>query len=151
MGLKIGKLFKKIGKGIGKAVKGIAKFAKSPLGQVVMKLGLSLIKGGPGALLSKALGMLGKLGSSKLLGMFSSFAQKFLGPATHLLSKSGLKGLAGFLSQATSSKDLLGLAKGLMGARRHARPMDPTTEQMVKENLLQLFAHRHASVLKRAA
>jgi hypothetical protein len=151
MGFKIGKIFKKIGKGIGKVAKGIAKFASSPLGKVVMRLGLSLITGGSGGLLSKGLGLLGKLGSSKLLKTFSGFAQKFLGPATHLLSKAGLKGLAGFLNQAMSSKDLLGLAKGLIGARRHGPAMDPTTEQMVKENLLQLFAHRHAAVLRRAA
>lgn len=151
MGFKIGKVFKKIGKGIGKVAKGIVKFAKSPLGGMVMKLGLSLITGGTGGLLSKGLGLLGKLGSSKLLKTFMGFAQKFLGPATNLLSKGGLKGLSGFLKQAASTKDLLGMARILVGARRHAPPMDPTTEQMVRENLLQLFAHRHASVLKRAA
>lgn len=151
MGFKIGKLFKGIGKGLGKVAKGIAKFAKSPLGKVVMQLGMSLITGGTSGLLSKGLGLLGKLGKGKLLGVFSGFAQKFLGPTTNLLSKPGLRGLVGFVKQAASSKDLLGLATGLMSVRRHSRPMDPTTEQMAKENLLQVFAHRHASLLRQAA
>ncbi len=144
----IGKVVKGIGKGLGKVAKGVTKFAKSPFGKLLLNVGLSFVTGGVGGLLTKGLGALGNLGGGKLLSTFGGFASKFLGPAESLLSKSGLGGLASFVQKAGDTGDLLGMARDLFAARQRAPRTDLTTQQILQQNLMQLFAQRQAQLLQ---
>jgi hypothetical protein len=152
MGLKIGGLLKGIGNVVGKVAKGIQKFASSPLGNLVMKQGLSFIKQNSGGISKKVLDTLGKLkkkgGFGKLLKALESFAKKHLGKAIEKLSTKGLTVLEGLTKQASTSGDLRAVVQQLNLARAQAPAMDPTTEQMARENVLQLIAHRHAELLR---
>lgn len=162
----IGKAFKSVGKALGGVVKGVAKFAKSPFGKLLINVGLSFITGGTGGLLAKALGALGgsslgglvskvaggglsKLFSGGLSNIFQGFAGKFLSQATDYLSKSGLASVAGFLQKAGTSGDLLSLAKSISAATQDAKT-DQTTAEVVRANLVQLFAQRAAAQLTAA-
>lgn len=143
---------KGIVKGIGKIASGVIKFAKSPFGQLLINVGLSLVTGGTGGLLAKGLGMLGKVGNlGKMVGSFSGFASKFLGPVQSFISKSGLSGIAGFLKNAGGTNDLLSMAGDILTSRKKQPKTDSDTEQVVKENLTQLFAKRQAELLQQAA
>jgi hypothetical protein len=145
----IGKAFKSIGKAVGTIAKGVVKFAKSPLGKLMINVGLTFLTGGTGGLLAKGLSMLGgagKLGS--LLGTFSGVASKFLGPVQSLLSKTGLGTIAGFLGKAGGPGDLLSMAKDLFSARQAQPATDPTTDSAAKENLMRMFAQQQAQMLK---
>ncbi len=138
----IGKVFKKIGSGI-------VKFAKSPFGKLLMNVGLGLLTGGMGNLLSSGLSMLG--GGGNLLSTFTGFASKFLGPAQSMLSGSGLGSLSGFLGNAGSSGDLFSMAKSLVSAQNQQPKTDATTQQVVQSNLAQLFAYQQAQLLRASA
>jgi hypothetical protein len=158
---------KGIGKAIGGIVKGVAKFAQSPFGKLLINVGLTALTGGAGGILSGALGALGKGalggilggagkgilggllgggGAGGLLGSFGGFAQQFLGGAGGLLSKGGLSGLAGFLGQAGGTGDLLKMAGDIFGANKNQQT-DAGTGDIIKNNLLQLFAGKHANLL----
>ena len=142
----IGSMFKKIASGIGNVVSGVMKFAKSPFGQLLINVGLSLVTGGTGGILMKALGAVGKFGN--IGGLFAGFASKFLGPATSLLSESGLGGLVSFASKATNTSDLLGIATSLMGARKeNPQPeLDGSIQDMANYNIMQMLAYQQAQV-----
>ncbi|WP_257459624.1 hypothetical protein [Archangium lipolyticum] len=152
MGLKIGGFFKSIGK---KVAKGIKKFANSPLGNLVMEKGLSFIKKNAGKITDKVLGKLGKLkmkgGFGKLLKAIEPFAKKHLGDAIAKLCTKGLSLLSGIAKQASSTGDLRAMVQQLNLARAQAPAMDPTTEQMARENIFQLIAHRHAELMRQVA
>ena len=143
----IGKVFKKVGSAIGKVAKGVVKFAQSPFGKLLINVGLTFLTGGAGGLLTKGLGMLGKLGGGNLLGTFGGLASKFLGPAQNLLSKTGLGSVLDFAKQATKSSDLLSMAQDLFKARQK-NPTDSTTNQIVSQNLQQIFAQRQAQLMQ---
>lgn len=148
----IGKAFKKVGGALGKVAKGVVKFAKSPFGKLLLNVGLTFLTGGTGGLLAKGLSMLGGAGKiGSMLGTFSGFASKFLGPVQSFLSKSGLGSIAGFLGKAGSPTDLLSMAKDLLAARQSAPKADPTSNQIVDHNLAQLFAWRQAQLLQQQA
>lgn len=153
----LGKIMKGIGNAVSGIAKGIVKFAKSPLGQLAINIGLSLVTGGVGGLLSKGLGMLGGGGLGGLLSggglgqVFSGFASKFLGSAGSLLSGGGLSSVWNFAKQAMGSGDLLSMVKSLATARQNGPQADATTNQMVDQNLLQLMAYRHAQLLQAQA
>jgi hypothetical protein len=135
----IGKVFKGVGKAVGGLAKGVAKFAKSPLGKVLLGVGLTALTGGAGAgIFAKALvgSKLGSLGT-----MFSGVASKFLGSAANLLSKAGLSTLGSFAKQALNSGDLLGMVKNLMTARANSpQQVDPTTNAAANYNIAQMMA-----------
>lgn len=144
--------FSKIVKGIGKAVgsiaKGVVKFAKSPLGSLLINVGLSMVTGGVGGLLAKGLTMLPKLAQAgNLLGTFAGVASKFLGPVQSFMSSSGLSTIAGFLGKAGNTGDLLSMATDLFKARQQAPATDPTTNSIASTNLAQLFAQAQARQL----
>ena len=92
--------------------------------------------------------MLGKVGS--LVGSFSGVAAKFLGPVQSLLSKAGLGTIAGFLGGSQNTSQLLSMARDLFTARKSQPATDPTTDAIVKENLLKMFAQRQAQLLSAA-
>lgn len=145
----LGKVFKGVGKLVGKVAKGVVKFAKSPLGKMLINVGLSFVTGGAGGLIAKAVGGLSKLGN--IGSMFSGVASKFLGSATSLLSKTGLSTVANFAKSATDSGGLLDVAKGLLSARKStpAQP-DPATTQIADSNVQQLVAYYQAQQLQNA-
>ncbi|SEU09738.1 hypothetical protein [Stigmatella erecta] len=149
MGLKLGGFLKELGGRIGASPPGIAQYARSPLGPKALWAGLSRVTGALGTALGQRLARLGQLGGTgKLLSAFSGFASRFLGPATHLLSHSGLNGLWGFLQRAGTPRELLGMTQQLMAARRACPAQNPTTELMANRNVFQLVAYRHAQTLK---
>ncbi len=145
----LGKIVKSIGHAVGNIAKGVVKFAKSPLGQVLMNVGLTMLTGGTGGLLAKGLSMLGGLGSGgSLLGTFAGFASKFLGPVSSLVSGSGLSSIAGFLGKMGNTSDLLSMAQSLFSARsQQPQQPDSTTQDILNTNLQQLFAWRQAQQL----
>jgi hypothetical protein len=63
------------------------------------------------------------------------------------LSKTGLSTIAGFLGKTTNPSDLLSMATDLFKARQSQPATDPTTDQIVQQNLMQLFAHQQAQQL----
>jgi hypothetical protein len=139
-------------KSIGKVASGIVKFAKSPFGQLLINVGLSLVTGGAGGLLAKGLGMLGNMGKlGSMVSSFGGFASKFLGPVESFISKSGLGGIAGFLQNSGSTGDLLKMAGDIFTSRKDQPETDTDTQQVVQQNLMQLFAKRHAEMLQQAA
>jgi hypothetical protein len=145
----IGKVFKGIAKGVGGLAKGVMKFAKSPFGKLLLNVGLSFVTGGAGGLLTKGLGMLGKMGGiGKMVGSFGGFASKFLGPVQSFMSKSGLGGLSGFLQNSGSSGDLLKMATDIFASRKKQPATDPATNQIVQNNLSQMFAQRQAQMMQ---
>lgn len=147
----IGKAFKSIGKGLGSIAKGVVKFAKSPFGKLLINVGLTFLTGGAGGLLAKGLSMLGGAGKiGSLLTSFSGVASKFLGPVQSFLSKTGLSTVAGFLGKTTNSSDLLSMATDLFKARQSQPATDPTTNTVVQQNLMQLFAYQQAQQLQAA-
>ncbi|MDC0714669.1 hypothetical protein POL68_39840 [Stigmatella sp. ncwal1] len=102
-----------------------------------------------GTTLSRGLGQLGHLrGAGKFLSAFSGFANRCLGPATHLLSRSGLNRLWGFVQRAGNSRELLGMTRQLMAARRECPAQNPTTELIANQNVFQFVAYRHAQTLR---
>jgi hypothetical protein len=157
---------KSIGKAFGGIVKGIGKFASSPFGKLLINVGLTALTGGAGGILSGALGALGKGalggilggagkgilggllggGGGGILGSFGGLAQQFLGGAGGLLSKGGLSGLAGMLGQAGGTGDLLKMATDIFSANKNQQT-DAGTGDIIKNNLLQLFAGKHANLL----
>ena len=144
----LGKVFKVIGKVVSKVAKGVVKFAKSPLGSLLINVGLSLVTGGVGGLLAKGLTMVPKLGQvGNLLSSFAGVASKFLGPVQSFMSNSDLSTIAGFLGKATNTSDLLSMATDLFKARQQAPATDPTTNQVASLNLSQLFAQAQARQL----
>jgi hypothetical protein len=142
----IGKAVKSVGKGLEKVAEGVGKFAKSPFGKMLINVGMSFLTGGTSSLLTQGLGMLGKVGGGNLLGTFGGLASKFLGPAQSFLSGSGLGGISSFLQGANNSGQLLSMAKDLFASRQEAPATDQTTNQIIQNNLMQLFAHRQAQV-----
>ncbi|MBL9036967.1 MAG: hypothetical protein JNG84_00500 [Archangium sp.] len=148
----IGKAFKAIGKGIGTVVKGVVKFAKSPIGKILIGVGLSLVTGGVGGIIAKGAAMVMKLGKvGKLVSTFAGFANKFLGPVQSFVSKSGVGFLGNFVKQAGSTNNLLKMATSLFSARAAQPATDPTTNQVVSHNLLQIFAQRQAELFRLAS
>ncbi|ADO70793.1 hypothetical protein [Stigmatella aurantiaca] len=149
MELKLDGFLKRLSAIMGRAPQGIAGYARSPLGQKAQWAGLSQVTAALGSALSQGLGPLSQLrGPGKLLSAFSGFASRFLGLATHLLSRPGLNGLWGFVQRADSSRELLGLTQQLMAARRACPAQNPTTELMANRNIFQLVAYRHAQTLR---
>lgn len=145
----IGKVFKGIAKGIGGIAKGVIKFAKSPLGKLVMNVGLSLVTGGVGGIAAKLLsGPLSKIAGGALSKVIGGVASKFLGNAGSLMSGNGLGALSGLVSKVGNMGDLLGVAKSLMSARQQQPPTDPTTDQMANLNVAQLLAWRQAMLMQ---
>lgn len=144
----IGKAFKKIGSFVGKVASGVIKFAQSPLGKLLIGVGLSALTGGTGGILAKVIGGASKLGN--LGSLVSGFAAKFLGPATNLLSNSGLSGLAGLAQRALSSNDLLGMVTSLMDARRqNPQPeVDASAQNMANFNIQQMMAYQQAQLFR---
>ena len=144
----IGKVFKKIGSVVGKVASGVIKFAQSPLGKMLIGVGLSMVTGGAGGILAKVIGGASKLGN--LGSVVSGMASRFLGPATNLLSNSGLSGLAGLAQRATSSGDLLGMVTNLMGARReNPQPqIDRSAQDMANFNIQQMMAYQQAQLFR---
>jgi hypothetical protein len=141
------KIAKSIGHGLSNIAKGVAKFAGSPFGKLLINVGLSVLTGGASSFLTGGLSMLGSLGSAgSLLSTFSGVASNFLGSASSLLSGSGLSTIAGFISKASDSSDLLSMAKSLFTARQQ-QPTDTSTNAAVSENLGQLFASQQAQQL----
>jgi hypothetical protein len=144
----LGGVFKSVAKGLGSIAKGIVKFAQSPFGKLLINVGLSFLTGGAGGLLAKGLSMLGGAGKiGSLLSTFSGVASKFLGPVQSFLSKTGLSTIAGFLGKTTNPSDLLSMATDLFKTRQSQPATDPTTDQIVQQNLMQLFAHQQAQQL----
>lgn len=141
----LGKILKKVGSAVGGIVKGVVKFAKSPLGSLLLQVGLSVFTGGAGGLLAKGLSMLGGAGKiGGLLSTFSGVASKFLGPISSFVSKSGLGTIANFVTKATNSSDLLSMATDIFKSRQSQPATDPTTNDIVRENLMKLFAYQQA-------
>jgi hypothetical protein len=120
-----------------------------------MQQGLSLIKKNAGAITNKVLDKLGKLkkkgGFGKLLKAIEPFVKKHLGKALDKLSTKGLSILSGLTKQASSSGDLRAMVQQMNLARAQAPAMDPTTELMARENMLQLIIHRHAELMRQVA
>jgi hypothetical protein len=143
----LGGIVKGIGKAVGGIAKGVLKFAKSPLGKLVMQVGLGLVTGGVGGIAAKLLsGPLGKIGSSLLGKVAGPLVDKFLGSAGSLLSGSGQGLLSGLMSKAGNVGDILGVVKNLMGARQEAPQTDPTTNEMANLNVAQLAAYQQAQL-----
>jgi hypothetical protein len=141
----LGKIVGGIAKGIGSVVKGVVKFAKSPLGKLVMQVGLSLVTGGVGGIAAKLLsGPLMKIAGPLLGKVAGPLAEKFLGSAGSLLSGNGIGALTGLASKAGNVGDLLGIAKSLMSGRQQAPQVDPTTNEMANQNAAQILAWRQA-------
>ena len=141
----LGKIVKGIGKAVGGIVKGVVKFAKSPLGSLLIQVGLTALTGGTGGLLAKGLSLLG--GAGKMGGLLSTFgglASKFLGPVSSFVSNSGLGTIANFLGKAGNSSDLLSMASSLFSSRQSQPATDPTTNSIITQNLMQLFAQQQA-------
>jgi hypothetical protein len=156
IGKAIGGLVKGVGDAVGSVAKGIGDFLGSPFGKLLVGVGLTVLTGGVGGLgmlgslgsLGEGLGALGSLGSAgQMLGTFGSFASTFLGPVQGLLSGSGLSSIAGFLQNAGGSGDLLSMATSLLNARQSQPPTDPSTEDLIRNNLLNMFAFNHARAL----
>jgi hypothetical protein len=147
----IGKVVKGIGKGLGSIAKGVMKFAQSPFGKLLINVGLGLLTGGTSSLLTSGLGMLAKGGLGSMLGSFGGFASKFLGTAQSFLSGSGLGSIGGFLKNATGSGDLLKMATDIFSSRQSKPATDSTTNQIIQNNLAQLFAQRQAQTINWAA
>jgi hypothetical protein len=151
MGLKLGDFLKGLGGRTGSSTQGIPQYARSPLGQKALWSGLSRVTGALGKALGQSLARLGQLGGTgTVLSAFSGFVGRFLGPATHLISHSGLNGLWGFLQQADTPRELLGMTQQLMAARRACPAQNPTTELMANRNVFQLVTYRHAQTLKQS-
>ena len=145
----IGGVFKGIGKAVGGIAKGVLKFAKSPLGKLVMKVGLGLVTGGVGGIAAKLLsGPLAKIGGSLLGKVAGPLVQKFLGSAGSLLSGSGQGLLSSLMSKAGNVGDILGVVKNLMGARQQASQTDSTTNEMANLNVAQLAAYQQAQLYR---
>ena len=145
----IGKAFKSIGHVVGNVAKGVVKFAKSPIGKLLINVGLSFVTGGVGGLLSKGLSMLGGVGSSigSAVSTFGGFASKFLNTAQSFMSNTGLSSIAGFLGKATNTTDLLGMAQSIFASRQQAPQVDDTSNDIVNSNLAQLFAAAQAQLM----
>jgi len=133
----IGHAFSSIAKGIGNIAKGVLKFAQSPLGKLLIGVGLNFLTGGASGALSGLLGGLGGGAGGGLTSLFSGFASKFLGSATSLLSNSGLGGMVSFLGKATNSGDLLSMVGDLMNSRSNtAQPaVDSSVQGMANYNI----------------
>lgn len=146
----LGKVVKSIGHAVGSIAKGVVKFAKSPIGGLLINVGLTVLTGGTGGLLAKGLSMLGGLGGGGgLLSTAAGFASKFLGPVSSLVSKSGLSSVAGFLGKMGNTSDLLSFAKNIFSARsQEPQQPDQTTQDILNTNLQQLFAQRQAQLLQ---
>lgn len=126
--------FKQIGKGLKKAAKGFLKFAKSPLGQVLLGIGLAALTlpfggfgaaamlGGTAARLAATLGprlaalvpragslLTGRLGSAmagRMAGVTKGFATKFMSRPESMLSQSGLTSSANLLKTVSKLESL---------------------------------------------
>ena len=144
----LGGIVKKIGGFVGKIASGVLKFAQSPLGQMLIGVGLSAITGGTGGILMKALGGVSKLGN--LGSVFGGVASKFLGSATSLLSNTGLQTLTGFAQKALGSNDLLGMVTNLLDARKeNPQPqVDKSAQDMANYNIQQAMAYMQAQLLR---
>lgn len=141
----IGKIFKKIGSAVGGIVKGVVKFAKSPLGSLLLQVGLTALTGGAGGIIAKGLSLLGGAGKiGGLLSTFSGVASKFLGPVASFVSKSGLGTIANFLGKTGNASDLLSMATDIFKSRQSQPATDPTTNDIVRQNLMKLFAYQQA-------
>ena len=137
----LGKVFKKIGGALKSVASGVMKFASSPLGKMLLNVGLGMLTGGASSLLT---GALGKIGGQ----LFSGVASKFLGSATSLLSKTGLGTVVDFAKKATGSGDLLGMAQSLFKARsEQPKQPDPVTTSIADQNVQQLLAYQQAQQL----
>jgi len=148
----IGKAFKKVGSALGKVAKGVVKFAKSPIGKLLINVGLTVLTGGTGGLIAKGLSMLGNVGKiGSMISSFGGVASKFLGTAQSLLSNTGLGTLGNFLGKASNMGDLVSMAKDMFTARQAAPKADATTEAAAQENLLRMFAQQQAQLLLQGA
>ena len=137
-------IFKKIGGALESVAKGVLKFAESPLGKLLINVGLAFLTGGASSLLSGALG--GSLGG--LASQFGGVASNFLSSATSLLSKTGLSTVAEFAQNATSSGGLADIAKSLLTARNNQpNQPDPATTKIADSNVQQLLAYQQAQQL----
>lgn len=145
----IGNAFGSIAKGIGNIAKGVMKFAQSPLGKLLIGVGLNVLTGGASGALSGILGGLGGGAGGGLTSMFGGFASKFLGSATSLLSQNGLGGMASFLGKAAGSNDLLGMVGDLMNARSNTAqpPVDSSVQSMANYNIGIMAAFQQATQL----
>ncbi len=180
----LGKVFKGIGhaissvaSGIGHAVgsiaKGVGKFLQSPIGKLVMNVGLgfltggassifsgilggglgnllggglaNLLSGGVGNLLQGGLGNL--LGGGGLSNLFSGFASNFLSNPSSLLSGSGLSSLLGFGQNAQGSGGLLDMVGSLFKAQQSSPPQTDGSQEGAQINLQQMVAYLQAQQL----
>ncbi len=161
----IGKVFKGIAKVGGTILKGVAKFAKSPIGQLLMQVGLNAIMPGVGGLVGKAITgiggkLLGSLATSAVGKLATSaatkfatdaiggFANKFLNKATDFVSKAGAGSVQGFVQNAGNTQNLASMAKDIEKAR--TTKMDATTEQVANANLQELFAKQAGAMFAAA-
>jgi hypothetical protein len=124
----------------------VTRFSQSPFSRQLVNVELSALTADPSDILASGRGLLGRHGGGKLLGVFKSFAARFLGPVQSFLSKQGLWCIAGFVGSAAHSDQLLSMARVLFGARQRAHTPDDSTRQIIQHNLMQLFAHRHAQL-----
>ncbi len=180
----LGKVFKGIGHAIGKVAsfaghaigsiaKGVGKFLQSPIGKLVMQVGLGFLTGGASSIFSGVLGgglgnLLGgglsnvlsggvgsllKGGLSNLLGggglgnLVSGFASKFLSNPSSLLSGSGLSSVLGFLGNSGNSGGLLNMVGSIFGAQKSAPPSTDGSAQGAQINMQQLVAYIQAQQL----
>lgn len=93
-------------------------------------------------------GLGGGGGFGGLGNLFGGFASNFLGPATSLLSGSGLSSLVGFAQLAPDSSQLFNMVSLLSSASGQADQPDPATQGMAQQNALAIFAERHAELLR---
>jgi hypothetical protein len=156
-------LFSSIGKIVKNVVGSVVKFAQSPIGQMLLGVGLTVCTGGVGGILgglgSRFLagaggpllsglgdGLLRSLGGGQIQSLVGGLAQKFLPQAVDLLSGSGA-GIMGNLFKGLTSGDsgaILDLVKGFAGSIFSG---SPETQEVAQHNAIEMAAFTRARQL----
>jgi hypothetical protein len=145
-------LFSKIGHALKGAVKGIAKFASSPIGKVLIGVGLGVLTGGVSSLftggLSSIAGGLGNIGNV-VKGLASSF---FSNPMS-MLSQGNLGSVGNILQSVVGSgggtsgvSDVFQTLMGAMSGNQNTQ--DPVPQQASTENMQQMAAYYQAQAMQ---
>jgi hypothetical protein len=156
---------KGIGNFVSKAVSAVGKFAGSPIGKLLINVGLTVCTGGVGGLLgglgSSLLGgaggsllsglgggLLSSLGGGQLQGLIGGLAQQFLPQAASLLSGSGA-GIVGNLFKGLTGGDtggILNMVKGLAGSIFSG---SQATQDVAQHNITEIAASTFAGIVLR--
>lgn len=156
-------LFSSIGKIFKSVARSVVKFAKSPIGQMLLGVGLTACTGGVGGILaglgSRFLvgaggrllsglggGLLRSLGGGQLQGLIGGLAQKFLPQAVDLLSGRGA-GVMGNLFKGLNGGDsgaILDVVKGFAGSIFRG---SPETQEVAQHNTIEMAAFTRARQL----